>query len=402
MRPRPGSITRSLEYCRSVASLRKFSWSNSDHLLSQFSRYGVRAPERRPLFELTGCFILPSCLNVFTRGFCKKDVSRNVLKATKSLRYSAMLKTLLENKLGNRNLSYGAGILCDFTRRDGSSVTINGHALPIKLDDGRPVLLGQLMSDVSIEDAMASVRSFFQFKFAFVTCRHLVDRAFATKDHKSIEHGSRLHSVKFALWHEGRHYTIEYDKDHLDVWVPKNEKLDLAILSLNVKGVSASLDIPDKFLSTAPLSVLVEFCDATSRLDWGAKIGFTSKQPWTGEHPIHRTGIVSSNPLVDFQSPDVPYDHIYLLEAQSFSGSSGSPVWAYPVGSPKTDGISINGFSLEKYKPPHLIGIMLGHINNDKSDAQIRYNLPVGLSYCHKLNAVFMLLMGVEPCRRLW
>ena len=311
-----------------------------------------------------------------------------------------MSKTLLESKLGNRNLSYGVEVLCDFTRKDGSSVTMNGHALPIKLDDRRPVLLGQLMPDISIEDAMESVLSFFRFKFAFVTCRHLVDRVYATRNRKSTEYGSRLHSVKFTIWHERRHYTIEYDKDCLDVWVPKNEKLDLAILSLNAKGVSVRLDIPDKSLSIVPLSVLVEFCDASQSLDWGAKVGFTSKQPWTGEHPIHRTGIVSSNPLVDFQSPYVHYDHIYLLEAQSFSGSSGSPVWAYPVGSPKTNAISIKGFSLEKYKPPHLIGIMLGHIHN-KNDTKTINNLPVGLSYCHKLNVVFMLLMGVEPRTRL-
>ena len=309
-----------------------------------------------------------------------------------------MSKTLLESKLGYRNLSCGVEILCDFTQKDGRPVTMNGHALPICLDVGRPVLLGQLMPDVSIEHAMASVRSFFQFelKLAFVTCRHLVDRVYAANDY-----GSCLHSVKFALWHEGRHYTIEYDKDHLDVWIPENKKLDLAILSLNAKGVSVPLDIPDQSLSMVPLSVLVEFCDASYSLDWGAKVGFTSKQPWTGEHPIHRTGVVSSNPLVDFQSSYVPYDHIYLLEAQSFSGSSGSPVWAYPVGSPKTDAITIEGFSLEKYKPPHLIGIMLGHITNDKSGTKMINGLPVGLSFCHKLNAVFLLLMGIEPCTRL-
>ena len=308
-------------------------------------------------------------------------------------------ETPFEGGIGDEYLSYGVEIICDFTQRDGSPATMSGHALPIRQDADQPALFSDdVRQPLDLKAASESVRSFFPFGLAFVTCRHLVDRVYAAE-----VYGSRLHSLKITYWHEERQHIITYSKDCLDVWIPENDKLDLAILSINAEGLSVTIlntiSYP-KSLCVIPLHDLVEFCQSID-LGWGAKVGFTSKQPWTGEHPILRTGIVSSNPRVDFQSPDVPRDHIYLLEAQSFSGSSGSPVWSYPVGSPISGSFRVGGRPLPPYKPPCLIGIMLGHINNDKSGIDVINRLPVGLSYCHKLSTIFMLLMGMEPTRLL-
>ena len=240
-----------------------------------------------------------------------------------------------------------------------------------------------------------------------VTCRHVVDYAYSKK-----EHGWDLSCFVVRCFNEqGIQFPpARFPVEDICVLVPKNEKLDMALIAVRIssagfKSIFAAAKSKGKLnaLNVADIVRAVPLCDT---MPWGAEVGFTSIQPWTNGYPILRSGRVSSDPTVSFQSPDIDKDDIYLLEAQSFAGSSGAPVVSYPTGHPVFDSMTISydggaSYDFEKYRRPHLVGIMSGHIVNDKHESGELYKLHVGLSYCHKVDALRRVLLE-EELEQLW
>lgn len=243
-----------------------------------------------------------------------------------------------------------------------------------------------------------------------VTCRHLVDRAYD----RDREYGWDLSRLVVRMFGgNGDQLTpAAFPPGDFSVLVPKNDRLDIALLGIGIKhalglhGTVASIVNTNTKVHVVDLRNITEDSRMCSSLPWGAEIGFTSIQPWTNGYPILRSGRLASDPKVDFRSPDIEKDDIYLLEAQSFAGSSGAPIVTYPTGHPFFDRLTMklsNGVNQvsEKYRRPHLVGIMSGHIHNNRDESGELYKLHVGLSYCHKIDALRRVLL-TEPLQRLW
>ena len=69
--------------------------------------------------------------------------------------------------------------------------------------------------------------------------------------------------------------------------------------------------------------------------------------------PIVRNGILASDPADEYSSGQTDRERIHLLEAMSFAGSSGCPVFANARGVP-VDSTLFGG----DFRPAKVIGIM--------------------------------------------
>ena len=298
----------------------------------------------------------------------------------------AVTKYLAKSMLGREELNYGVQLKttwCD--SRGGEDKCGMGRGLPIRCDwDPRQgVVRDPVRKKLLFGDEPSSL---------FVTCRHVVDWPYANKGRV----GSKLQNITIRWGAGKRRAECDSGRNAFKVFVPKNSKLDLALIRIEGLNELRGDSLLPHLLSVS-FTQLSKYVGLCCDLDWGAGVGFVSQQPWTGNLPILRTGVVASDPQTTFNAgPDVDRDEILLLEAQSFSGSSGSPVWAYPIGNPIHSSFSHSTYHLEQYRPPHLVGIMAGHIRNDRDDAGMLYQQHVGLSYCHKLEVLCKLLIGQE------
>lgn len=254
--------------------------------------------------------------------------------------------------------------------------------------------------------------------FVVVTCRHVVDYVYRATNpvtpvsrSKREEWAWKLESVEvesFGGSGENRNPAVFGDAD-FRVLVPENHKLDMALVAIGIRGTSRGLETMveeaierDVRYTTVKLQDIADHTAMCRDLEWGTEVGFVSVQPWSGNHPILRSGRISSDPRVNFHSPDIDRQDIYLLEAQSYEGSSGSPVIAYPVGSPVVQSLSMkfpNGGTgrPQPYKPAHLVGIMGGHVREARGKGGGLGRTHVGLSYCHKIEVLNNIVFGKEP-----
>ena len=243
-----------------------------------------------------------------------------------------------------------------------------------------------------------------------VTCRHVVDRAY----NHAGEYGWNLSEVRAQMFGEdGERLTpAVFPHGDFSVLVPKNDRLDIALLAIGIVharglvGTRASMKKTNATLHAMDVRNITEDSHMCGSLPWGAEIAFTSIQPWTNGYPILRSGRVSSDPKVGFHSPDIDKDDIYLLEAQSFAGSSGAPIMTYPTGHPFFDHLTMKRAGgerqvTERHRRSHLVGIMSGHIRNNRHESGELYKLHVGLSYCHRIDVLRRILFE-EPLERIW
>jgi len=227
----------------------------------------------------------------------------------------------------------------------------------------------------------------------FVTNRHVVDMWY-----NSRAAGYSLTRVRLQSFDvDGNAFpAFTVESGYVVVRALKNDKLDLALLSFDFDHLASYLhSLPGKqvMLSNADL---MDGSDRCKDMPWGAQISFVSYQAWVDSkvgRPILRTGTVASDPRHDYQSNEINRDDIYLLEAMSFAGSSGSLVIANPEGDPFRN--SIKGPGIRPYRPPYIIGIMSGHLRNER-DSREMYKMHTGLSYCHKVSPLVRILAGEE------
>lgn len=103
-----------------------------------------------------------------------------------------------------------------------------------------------------------------------------------------------------------------------------------------------------------------------------AIIGFPIVYDHKHNMPILRSGVISSDPRLDYSFNGRDNGHALAYEAFSTSGASGSPVFAIQKGFKIGDGLKAPD---EFYKPVMLIGINAGSIetNPDKVHQQMSY-----------------------------
>ena len=224
----------------------------------------------------------------------------------------------------------------------------------------------------------------------FITNRHIIDIGYDRSEYRRA--GYRLSRLTVSSHstvprNQGVVVDLNNDDNDIEIQLPTSDDVDIAIL---IPRTSDCQTPPFTIPAHAALADQLFFED----LPWGTQVSFASFQVWrdsTTQKPILRTGIVSSDPRDDYSSDMVNNrKSALLLEAFSFSGSSGSPIFvsaSIPMGS--------NG----SY-PIQVIGIMCGHIWNDK-DTSVGHRTHVGLSYCHKSTVLLEMLSRLDSLERL-
>ena len=220
----------------------------------------------------------------------------------------------------------------------------------------------------------------------FATNRHVIDIEY--RDPKYRGHGYVLSSVEILTFdpsgRSGRQCVV-----HAVILTHEDPDIDIALLRvsgvINPDGIS---------VEPANVEVIADSRFLETELEWGAQISFSSFQPWRDtqtERPILRTGILASDPAYPFVSTKFNRADVHLLEAFSFAGSSGSPVFANAKGIQLRAGLSGGGF-----RPARIIGMMTGHLLNEDSDAGAPDKTHTGLSYCHRSDLLLSMVRGSE------
>lgn len=215
----------------------------------------------------------------------------------------------------------------------------------------------------------------------FVTNRHVLDFEYSTP--KYLGQGYNLHSMRILT------FDVEGDFGSQEVACATilkhcDNRIDLALLR--------NVQVPNRELfkvTPVELGIIATDQFLHMELEWGANVSFTSFQPWRDgntERPILRTGVLSSDPNHAFELMHVRNKEVFLLEAMSFSGSSGSPVFANAMGVKVGTGLSSH------FRPAKIIGIMSGHLQSYEE-----YRTHTGLSYCHKSDVLLKMLFAQAP-----
>jgi hypothetical protein len=226
--------------------------------------------------------------------------------------------------------------------------------------------------------------------FVLVTNRHVIDIGYGND--KYTKHGYKLNKLEsISIDGDGNKYGVGYFNPIINV--PKNNKIDIATINLSKCSTFdiSTLSQPAFLPNWINYSLLADKDYINNQLEWGAQITFPSFQPWrdvASERAIIRTGIIASDPKFAFKHPEIEREEIFLLEAFSFAGSSGSPVFANPRGIKLGPGLTGG-----EYREQRLIGIMCGHIKNSgDGDTNFTGSLHTGLSYCHKSDWLLRML----------
>ena len=221
----------------------------------------------------------------------------------------------------------------------------------------------------------------------FATNRHVIDIEYS--DPKYRGHGYVLSSVQILTFdangRSGRQVVVR-----AAILTHEDPDIDIALLRvstvINPDGIS---------VEPANIEVIADLQFLETELEWGAQVSFSSFQPWRDtqtERPILRTGILASDPRYPFVSTKTKRARVHLLEAFSFGGSSGSPVFA------NAKGIQVgSGLSGGDFRPARIIGMMTGHLSNEDSDADAPYKTHTGLSFCHRSDLLLSMVRGSEP-----
>ena len=223
-------------------------------------------------------------------------------------------------------------------------------------------------------------------EIVFVTNRHVVDIEYS--DPKYSGQGYKLTAIKILTFKGAERFGHLITRADL-VW-PSNPRVDLAILR-NAKVFAAEGSI-----TPVSVDVIGDGDFLRNELAWGDHVSFASFQPWRdtkSERPILRTGIVSSDPLYSYEFERVGRKDILLLEAFSFAGSSGSPVFANAKGIQVKPPLSGGNF-----RPGRIIGINIGHMwSVTKGSGEELFKVHAGLSYCHRSDLLLRMMAGNEP-----
>ena len=232
----------------------------------------------------------------------------------------------------------------------------------------------------------------------FATNRHLIDY-----EYKTGESGRAYEVSHIRIWswkHPGSPQALEIEQ--CSILVPESRRFDVAVIQ--VKRIAPAEGRGHMGASVGE-SYLADKAFESEHLEWGDQVTFASFQAWHDRRlrkPIVRTGILASDPMGEFTSDQIDRERIHLLEAMSFAGSSGCPVFANARGVYVDNSI----FSGGNFRPAKVIGIMAGHfpVSESFEAASVSSALPhSGLSYCHKASVIRDLIRGeIAMEQRAW
>lgn len=213
-----------------------------------------------------------------------------------------------------------------------------------------------------------------------VTNRHVLDIAYKNNHHGITRYSLRQIEVSGKLGRTGDNFpegdvamslapNVQF---HVD---PDN---DIACMTELVPiGAGARIDyfIPHTFIATEE-----DFQSKLTICDFLAFPGFPEWHDRAASRPILRTGTISSDPRFDYSYRDFVRGSCLAYEAFSYSGSSGSPVFAVQKGPKPGTGMSFPGF-----RDLLFVGINAGHLKSTD-------NTHSGISYLYKSTAILDLI----------
>ena len=281
---------------------------------------------------------------------------------------------------------------------------------PSARDNIRPAMLATRKIEVTHTD-MSSGKSTTRsgsgfhlrmgFRVYFVTNRHIVEPGYPDEPERGSAHEQRISAIRVHSFN-----TVPDDDQAnsslllgaIDVLTHGNRNVDLAVLdrglvsggitSGNRTGQAA---VPEGHMgisfsaSVSPDSIAdTEYLERS--LEWGEPVIFSSYQPWRSAEsgrPIVRTGTVASDPAHPYSLANPRQEKLILLEANSYGGSSGSPVFTTRGGAARK-----------------LIGVMAGHIANTHSEAGALNREHTSLSYCVRSDALLEMVGTVSNLQR--
>lgn len=222
-----------------------------------------------------------------------------------------------------------------------------------------------------------------------VTNRHVFDPPF--KDSKYAHSGYSLTYFTMTSFDDlGNQYRMQVEP--AKILRALDDTFDIALIRRrDCRVISGDPNV----IAPADQDVLADAPFLNEELEWGAQVTFASYQPWrdqSSDRPILRSGIVSSDPRQPYEHKDISVQSLLLLEAFSFEGSSGSPVFANAYGIQLGPGLSGG-----RFRPAKIIGIIAGHLKNTgDGDTSVVDKLHTGLSYVHRSDQILELINGSE------
>lgn len=232
-----------------------------------------------------------------------------------------------------------------------------------------------------------------------LTNRHVLDIAY-TEESRNNYPGYTLKQISF----DTRKYVENGDVPRVDIhnYVLHSYELayaetkedDIACLyKLHVKGVVTKFDIVAIDFDMMATS---EFMNNLSVCDFIAFIGFPAyAYDRLNSMPILRSGVISSDPRLDYNIETKFDGHRIAYEAFSTGGASGSPVFALQKGFPVGKGLQVSD---DFYRAPKLIGINAGCIQLQQKDSE---GNDIGvqhqqISYMYKADQIRNLIVNCE------
>lgn len=212
-------------------------------------------------------------------------------------------------------------------------------------------------------------------EYIFVTNKHVLDLEFRGTQYKDML--PKLYSIEILI------IDVENKIKKLNITNAQINKhidphIDIAIL----KSVNSSY--PESFVHGGiTLTTVADEKFFLQELEWGATLSFSSFQAWIDsvtEWPIVRTGTLASNPRHQYTSDKTELKELLLIEAMSFEGSSGSPVFANACDSSLGKDSEVN-----TNRPLKLIGIVCEYF-------QYKNIMHTGLSTCHRSDTLLRMI----------
>jgi len=189
---------------------------------------------------------------------------------------------------------------------------------------------------------------------------------------KAIDHSTNLPTIINNL-----------DLSNLDDIVYSSIKEnDIAVLKpVKIKGSNNNIAFPIPYSWIASKEAL---CNAISVCDFVAFPGFPAWYDKLNNNPILRFGTIASDPRFDYWNEEKYNGECIAFEAFSYSGSSGSPIFALQKGFPVAGIISAEeGF----FRRVLFIGINAGHLKVEDYSGQHS-----GISYFYKSSSISELI----------
>ena len=156
-----------------------------------------------------------------------------------------------------------------------------------------------------------------------------------------------------------------------EIFYPENALDDIACIT--------NISICDEWSKKLPICIEYSMLATSTQIetdlsicDHVALIGFPIVYDHKHNTPILRSGVISSDPRLDYSYNGKDMGHLLAYEMFSTSGASGSPVFAIQKGIKFGKGFNVpEGF----YRPVRLIGINAGSIftKNDGVHQQMSY-----------------------------